>query len=255
MMKSVLITGAERNSGYGMARKFLSEGWSVVITSRNEEQVQKVAADLEAEFKIPCYGFGFSPLDAITDTDILFDKIDKAGIELDSLICVAADLGRWMDPLTVDGQAWANVLHTNVVGYFMPARAAVRQMIRTGKAKGATIVFTGSVNYINALPERSAYVASKGAIASMTKALALDFAQYGVRVNCIAAGAILTDRYDGLDREELERRRSAIPLHEFSSKETMGEHAYFLASSASFPMTGSVVIVDGGSTSIMPGAF
>ena len=223
MMKTVLITGAERNSGYGMARKFLSEGWSVVITSRNEEQVQKVAADLEEEFKIPCYGFGFSPLDAITDTDVLFEKIEKAGIELDSLVCVAADLGR--------------------------------QMIRTGKAKGATIVFTGSVNYINALPERSAYVASKGAISSMTKALALDFAKYGVRVNCIAAGAILTDRYDGLDQEEFERRRSAIPLHEFSSKETMGEHAYFLASSASFPMTGSVVVVDGGSTSIMPGAF
>ena len=185
----------------------------------------------------------------------MFEKIEKAGIELDSLVCVAADLGRWMDPLTVDGQAWANVLHTNVVGYFMPARAAVRQMIRPGKAKGATIVFTGSVNYINALPERSAYVASKGAISSMTKALALDFAKYGVRVNCIAAGAILTDRYDGLDQEEFERRRSAIPLHEFSSKETMGEHAYFLASSASFPMTGSVVVVDGGSTSIMPGAF
>jgi NAD(P)-dependent dehydrogenase (short-subunit alcohol dehydrogenase family) len=255
MNKCVLITGAEKNSGYGIARKFLKEGWSVVLTSRDEGKVQEVAASLEKEFNISCYGFGYKPLEAITDTDVLFEKIEKAGIELDALVCVAADLGRWMDPLTVDGQDWANVLHTNVVGYFMPARAAVRQMIRTGKAKGATIVFTGSINYINALPERSAYVASKGAISSMTKALALDFAKYGVRVNCIAPGAILTDRYDGLDEEEFERRRSAIPLNEFSTKETMGENVYFLASESSFPMTGSVMIVDGGSTSIVPGAF
>lgn len=135
-MKSVLIIGGERNSGLGIARKFLSEGWKTVITSRCEDEIKAVAANLEKEFNTPCYGFRFSPLDAITDTDVLFSRIDAEGIELDSVVCVAADLGRWMDPLTVDPQAWANVLHTNVVGYFMPARAGVCQMIRTGKAKG-----------------------------------------------------------------------------------------------------------------------
>ncbi len=254
-MKTVLITGAERNSGLGIARKFMKEGWSTVITSRDNEEIKAVAAELEKEFNIPCYGFSYSPLDAITDTDILFEKIEKAGIKLDSVVCVAADLGRWMDPLTVDGQAWSNVLITNVVGYFMPARAAVRQMIRTGKAKGATIVFVGSINYISALPERSAYVASKGAVSSMTKALAIDFGKYGVRVNCIAPGAIITHRYDDVSPEEFERRKSTIPLHEFSTKETMGENVYFLATDSSFPMTGSTMIVDGGASSIVNGAF
>ena len=139
-MKSVLITGAERNSGLGIARKFLKEGWSVVITSRDDAEIKAVAADLEKEFSIPCYGFQYSPLDAITDAPKLFEKIDEKGIELDSIVCVAADLGRWMDPLTVDPQAWANVLTTNVVGYFMPAREGVRQMLRTGKAKEGTII-------------------------------------------------------------------------------------------------------------------
>ena len=254
-MKSVLIIGGERNSGLGIARKFLSEGWRTVITSRKEKEIKELAAKLTEEFSTPCYGFRYSPLDAITDTDALFEEIEKEKIELDSVVCVAADLGRWMDPLTVDAQAWANVLHTNVVGYFVPARAAVNQMIRTGKAKGATIVFVSSINYVTALPERSAYVASKGAICSMTKALAIDFGKYGVRVNCLAPGAIITDRYDGLSEEEFERRRSSIPFGEFSTKETMGENAYFLASSASAPMSGSVVIVDGGMSSIVNGAY
>lgn len=254
-MKSVLITGAVRNSGLGIARKFLKEGWTTVITSRNEDDARSVAAELEKEFNTPCYGFGYSPLNALTETDVLFKKIEEAGVELDSVICNAADLGRWMDPLTVNPQDWANVLNTNVLGYFMPARAAVQQMVRTGKANGATIVFVGSINYRDALPERSAYVASKGAIRSMTKGLALDFAQYGVRVNCLAPGAIWTTRYDELPAEEVERRLSTIPLKTTVTKENMGETAYFLASSASHPMTGSVMIVDGGADSIVNGAF
>lgn len=254
-MKSVLITGAIRNSGLGIARKFLKEGWQTIITSRNESDAKKVAKELEEEFKVPCYGLGYSPLNAIAETENLFKKIDDLGIELDSVICNAADLGRWMNPLTVDPLEWQNVITTNVIGYFMPAREGVKQMIKTGKSKGATIVFVGSINYKDALPERSAYVASKGAIASMTKALALDYAKYGVRVNCLAPGAIWTTRYDEFDEAEVENRRSKIPLKAFSTKETMGENAYFLATESSFPMTGSVLIVDGGSDAIMSGGF
>ena len=101
-MKSVLITGAVRNSGLGIARKFLKEGWQTVITSRNENDAKETAAALEKEFGVPCFGFGYSPLDAIKDSEALFEKIENAGIELDSVICNAADLGRWMNPLTVD---------------------------------------------------------------------------------------------------------------------------------------------------------
>lgn len=254
-MKSVLITGAVRNSGLGIARKFLKEGWQTVITSRSEDDADRAARVLTEEFGVPCYGFAYAPIDAKSDTEALFKKIEEAGIELDSVVCNAADLGRWMNPLTVDPSEWENVIRTNVVGYFMPAREAVKQMIRTGKAKGAAIVFVSSINYRDALPERSAYVTSKGAICSMTKALAIDFAEYGIRVNCLAPGAIWTTRYDELDDAEVQTRLSKIPLKAFSTKETMGENAYFLASEASFPMTGSIMIVDGGSDAIMSGGF
>lgn len=255
MNKCVLITGAVRNSGIGMARKFLKEGWTTIITSRVEDDAQLVAARLQKEFGTPCYGFGYLPYNAKVEVELLFKKIEKAGLTLDSVICNAADLGRWMNPLDVDVDDWARVLHTNVVGYFAPARMAARQMIKSGKSKGGTIIFVGSINYKDALPERSAYVASKGAIRSMTKALALDFAEYGIRVNCIAPGPIWTTRYDEMDPAEAERRRLAVPLQTITTKENMGEIAYFLASDASQNMTGSVMVVDGGMDSVISGGY
>ena len=253
MKKCVLITGAVRNAGLGMARKFLAEGWTVAITSRVEADAQATAKELTEEFGTPCYGFGFSPLDAEKEVGPLFEKLEAAGLQLDSIICNAADLGRWVDPLTVEAEAWANTLYTNVVGYFLPTREAVRQMVKNGKQ--GTVIFIGSVNYKDALPERSAYVASKGAIRSMTKALAIDFAKYGVRVNCIAPGPIWTNRYDEMDKEEAERRRKLVPLQTITTPDDMGNIAYFLATDTSQNMTGSVVFVDGGMDCLIAGGY
>ena len=253
MGKCVLITGAVRNAGLGMARKFLSEGWDVVITSRVEEDAKKKAAELSAEFDAKCYGFGFAPLNAQQEVPQLFQKLEAEGIALDSIICNAADLGRWMDPLKVEAQDWINVLNTNVVGYFLPAREAARQMVKNGKQ--GTVIFIGSINYKDALPDRSAYVASKGAIRSMTKALAIDFAKYGIRVNCIAPGPIWTNRYDEMDPAEAEQRRKLVPLQTISTPDNIGNIAYFLATETSQNMTGSVVVVDGGMDCLIAGGY
>ncbi len=255
MSKCVLITGAVRNSGLGMARKFLKEGWQVVITSRVEADAQAKAKELAEEFGTPCYGFGYSPANAKESVQPLFEKIENAGLELDSVICNAANLGRWMNPLEVNAEDWIEVLETNVVGYFLPARLAARQMIRTGKAKQGTIIFVGSINYMDALPDRSAYVASKGAVRSMTKALAIDFGKYGIRVNCIAPGPIWTNRYEEMDPAEAEQRRKLVPLQTITTKENMGEIAWFLANETSQNMTGSVMVVDGGMDCMIAGGY
>lgn len=253
--RCVLITGAVRNSGLGMARKFLKEGWTVVITSRNEEDAQRKAEELTEEFGTACYGFDYDPAHADSSAAALFEKLEINGIELDCVICNAANFGRFMDPLTVTAEAWSEVLMTNVVGYFLPARLAAQQMIKTQKAKQGTIIFIGSVNYKDALPERSAYVASKGAIRSMTKALALDLGQYGIRVNCIAPGPIWTERYDEMGADEAERRRKLVPLQTITTAENMGQIAWFLANEASQNMTGSVLMVDGGMDCLIAGGY
>lgn len=255
MAKCVLITGAVRNSGLGMARKFLKEGWTAVITSRSEADAQAKAKELTEEFGTPCYGFGYSPANAKESVQPLFEKIEKAGLELDCIICNAANLGRWMDPLTVAAEDWIEVLMTNVAGYFLPARAAAKQMIKTGKAKNGSVIFVGSINYMDALPDRSAYIASKGAVRAMTKALAIDFGKYGIRVNCIAPGPIWTNRYEEMDPAEAEERRKRVPLQTITTKENMGEIAWFLANETSQNMTGSVMVVDGGMDCLIAGGY
>lgn len=255
MGKTVLITGAVRNSGYGIARKFLSEGWTAFITSRDGKNAEKTADTLSKEFCVPCYGLAFSPRDAKQDTERLFSEIEAKGGTLDALVCTAADLGRFMDPLTTDEDRWESVLLTNVMGYFVPAKYAAKQMITSGKAAHGAIVFVGSVNFRDALPQRSAYVTSKGAIYSMTKALAIDFGQYGIRVNCLAPGPIWTDRYDALDAETARRRAEALPIKRVTTIEQMGNVAYFLCTEASGNMTGSTLMLDGGMDCLNGGGY
>ena len=255
MKKSVLVTGAVRNTGLGIAEKFLQEGWTVFLTSRNAAEAETKADELSAVYHQECYGLGYNPLYAKEEGELLFQKIADRGYTLDSLVCNAADLGRWQNPLEVDLQAWENVLLTNVVGYFVPARIAAREMIRAGKASTGTIIFIGSINCRDALPERSAYCASKGAIRSMTKALALDFAPYGIRVNCVMPGPIWTTRYDEMDPQEAAKRESLVPLGKASTAAQIAGGVYFFATDASGNATGSSLVMDGGMDSIVAGGY
>lgn len=255
MKKSVLVTGGVRNTGLGIAEKFLQEGWTVFLTSRSAADAEKKAAELAEKYGQECYGLGYDPLNAKQESEALFEKIAQKGYVLDSLVCNAADLGRWQNPLNVDLDAWENVLLTNVMGYFVPARIAAREMIAAGKAKTGTIVFIGSINCRDALPERSAYCASKGAIRSMTKALALDFAPYGIRVNCVMPGPIWTTRYDEMDPQEAARREKLIPLGKASTAAQIAGGVYFFATEASGNATGSGLVMDGGMDSMVAGGY
>lgn len=85
--KSVLITGAVRNTGLGIAEKFLQEGWATFITSRREEDARDKAAELTARYGVPCFGLGFDPLRAKDEAEAMFAKIAEYGYVIDTLAC------------------------------------------------------------------------------------------------------------------------------------------------------------------------
>ena len=255
MKKSVLVTGAVRNTGLGIAEKFLQEGWAVFITSRDEENAKAKASELAEKYCQPCFGIGYDPLNAKKEAEEIFTKIAKEGYVIDTLVCNAANFGVGQDPLTIDLEEWENVLLTNIMGYFAPARIAAREMIKAGKAKTGTIIFIGSINYRDSLPRRSAYCTSKGGIRTMTKALALDFAPYGIRVNCVMPGPIWTTRYDAMDASEAERRASLVPLGKVSTAAQIAGGVYFFATDASGNATGSSLIMDGGMDCLVSGGY
>jgi len=250
--KCALVTGAVRNTGLTVAKRFLAEGWTVFITSRNGEEATAKAAELSTEYNSPCWGLKYSPLDAKAEIEGLFAKIAEKGCTVNAVVCAATDLGLNQDALECDPEDWEKVFFTNMTGYFAPAKVAAREMIKAGCSEGGTIVFIGSINFRNCIPGRSAYVASKGGIYSMTKALAIDLAPYGIRTNCIMPGPIWTSRYDA-DPIKAARKAEPIPLKRVSTGGEIADAAYYLSTPSSGTMTGAGMIIDGGLDSVSPG--
>lgn len=253
--RSVLITGAVRNTGLAVAEKFMKEGWVTFITSRVENDAQAKAAELQSKYGVECFGFGFDPRNAKEEAEGLFARIKDKGYVIDTLVCAATNLGRWQNPLTVDLSAWEDVILTNILGYFAPARIMAREAVNAGKAGTATIVFIGSINHQEVPPERSAYASSKGAIRSLTRALAVDLAQYGIRVNCVMPGAIWTTRYDAMTPEEAARIEATIPLGKAATTSQVANGVYFFATDASGNATGTSFDMDGGLTCVVPTGY
>lgn len=252
--KCALVTGAVINTGLAVAEKFLSEGWAVFITSRNAAEAESCAKELTKKYNSPCFGLGYVPLYAKNEGDGLIERMEEMGYPPDCVVCNAANLGLDQNALTCEIEEWEDVIITNVMGYFVPARAAARSMIKTGKAKSGTIVFMGSINANNTIPGRSAYTASKGAILSMTKGLALDFAPHGIRVNCVMPGPIWTTRYDA-NPEMGARKAQALPLGRVSTTADIANAVWFFATEASGNATGSGLVVDGGLSCVVNGSY
>jgi len=226
-VKYVLITGATAGTGLAIARRFLKEGYGVYITSRREEDAKKAAAALADSFKLPVRGFKLDPADGEAGVSAIFEEID----DLHALVLNSANLGMTpslANPLTLDIKEWSEVINTNVVWNFTLARSAARLM----QDHGGAIVFIGSNT-------------CRRAIASMTKALAMDFAPYGIRVNCLMPGMIATIRWDARSAAEQEVCNKQIPLGKVATYDDIAEGAFFLAHSAT-QSTGTEMIIDGG---------
>jgi len=148
-------------------------------------------------------------------------------------------------PVETSEETWDRVLDTNLKGTFLVAQAAARRMVRRRRG---VIITLSSVNAEVVRPESAAYGASKGGVRQLTKAMGISLAPYGVRVNAIGPGTVVT----GLTRHLLRKKawRDAVfmrtPMQRVADPREIAEVAVFLASDASSYMTGSTVYVDGG---------
>ena len=178
----------------------------------------------------------------------VFRDIDAQGCIVKTVVLNAANLGfgtdpaAGMDPLTVDIADFQEVFETNLVWNFMIVRQAALRMKDNG---GGAIVFISSNTAYRAIPNRTAYCASKGGINALSKALAIDLGPYGIRCNAVLPGTIKTARWVQMGSKQIVNGE-LTPIGDISDFEDIANAAWYLGTDLSKNVTGTELTVDGG---------
>lgn len=232
--KVAVVTGGARGLGAAIGRGLSGAGAKVFL------------ADIQPPETPPGEGMYFLRADISRESEVaeLVERIVEQAGRLDVMVCNAAiPGGARAEEESIQGLE--SVFAVNVKGAYLCAREAVRQMRRQ---RGGTIINMASALSFVGHPTALAYCASKGAIAQMTRVMAIEWAKYNIRVNAIAPGFFNTALNAGLmaSPELMKPILAKIPLGRGAEPDEIAGTAIFLASDASGFMTGSVVSIDGG---------
>ena len=246
----VLITGGSSGIGFATAKAFLDEGAAVAVTGRNAARLNRAVQTLRAHGQVlgirgdvskaaDAKGFVTQTARTLGPIDVL---VNNAGIYLQ----------KSTEKMTE--RDWDSVLDINLKGTFLCTKYALPAMIRRGRGN---IVNVASDSGLVASPLSSAYCASKGGMILFTRALAVEHAKHGIRVNAICPGEVRTPMLDrdaqasGLGLREYYRRLVApIPQGRAGTPEEIAKAILFLASDEVPFMTGAAMSVDGGYTAL-----
>ncbi len=247
--KVALVTGGNGGIGLGMADALAQAGADVVVWGTNEAKNATAAKSLAAHGK----RVSVRKVDVSSEQQVTLGM--KAALaEMGRLDCVVANAGIGGGaPITeMTTELFRRVHAVNEDGVFWTFREAARHMVDRAKSGDATgsLVVVASTAGIEGAARNAAYGASKGAVMSMARALAVELARYGVRVNSIAPGWIATDMTKGAQDNPVfaEKVVPRIPARRWGEPEDFGGIAVYLASDASAYHTGETFVIDGGYT-------
>jgi NAD(P)-dependent dehydrogenase (short-subunit alcohol dehydrogenase family) len=243
--KVAIVTGGARGIGLAIAKRYVAEGAKVVIADVDAAAGETVAGALENARS----SFVRTDVGDRRDADHVVSEACRLFGGLDILVNNAG-IVHGADFLDLEEADFDRVLRVNLKGAFLVGQAAARRMVeqvKAGKPPGA-IINMSSINAVVAIPNQVPYCVSKGGLAQLTKVMALSLAPYGIRVNAIGPGSIMTDILKAVatDREAKRRILTRTPLGRIGEPEEIASIAVFLASADSSYMTGQTVYADGG---------
>ena len=229
MARSVLVTGGNRGIGLAVARAFLENGDKVAVTHRGTPPPDGIfgvrcdvtdSGQVERAFK--------EAEDAHGPIEIL---VSNAGITEDALL------------LRMSEEKFTSVLDTNLTGAYRFARRAARSMLR---GRWGRVILMSSVAGMTGTTGQVNYAASKSGMIGMARSMARELGSWGVTVNVVAPGLVLTDMAEKLPEERREQMRGQIPLGRHGDVREVAAAVRWLASDEAGYVTGAVLPVDGG---------
>ena len=240
-MQTAIITGGTSGIGLATTKIFLAHGFNCVLVGRSRERFDKIRAELTGNFE-----FVSADVRSVSDCDKIIQRTVKLFGGVDVLVNCAGIYHEGAIT-SVDEKIFDDIISTNVKGTFFVTRAAVDELI---KSRGSVVNVASDAgirgNYFCA-----AYSASKGAVVAFTKSLALELANFPVRVNCVAPADIwtpLTQRQLKLSGGTVDELAKIYPLGRIGTADEVAASIYFLASDAASFITGAILSVDGGLT-------
>ncbi|MGE0490122.1 MAG: SDR family oxidoreductase [Vulcanimicrobiota bacterium] len=247
MDKIVLITGASRGIGAATARLAAENGYAVAINYRTQAEAAEAAARA-------IRGKGGRAITVQADVSVeaevmaMFETVDRELGRLTGLVNNAGILERQCRVEDLTFERLQRIMTTNVIGSFVCAREAVRRMATSRGGRGGAIVNVSSVAArLGSAGEYVDYAASKGALDTMTRGLALEVAGQGIRVNAVRPGFIYTDIHaDGGEPGRVDRVASGLPMGRGGQPEEVAEAILWLLSDKSSYTTGSFLELGGG---------
>jgi NAD(P)-dependent dehydrogenase (short-subunit alcohol dehydrogenase family) len=250
MGKRALVTGGASGIGLACARRLAAEGASVVICDIRSEALEKARPQLPAgTHAIACDVSSASAVE-----DLVVRAVQLLG-GLDTVV-TCAGIVRSGPTHSVPLDQWDMVIRTNLTGTFLVLRHCIAQFLQGG---GGAIVTTGSVSSVVAAGRTSAYDASKGGVLQLTRAVAVEYAEAGIRANCVLPGLVRTSLAASsielhgpmnTDTSNAPASRLRIPVERYADPDEIAAVCAFLASDDASFMTGAAVAVDGGYTAI-----
>jgi glucose 1-dehydrogenase len=244
--KTAIITGAAAGIGYAIAERFVRDGARLVIADVDAVKGEQAEKDLgrlgdvrfvrtDVSRRLDAHNLVAAALDAYGEIDIL---VNNAGIVHSA------------DFLDLREEDFDRVLGVNLKGSFLVGQAVARVMVDRVKAGGApgSIVNMSSINAVFAIANQVPYSISKGGVGQLTKVMALALAPYGIRVNAIGPGSIMTEMLASVNSDPAARARvlSRTPLGRVGEPSEIASIAAFLASDGASYITGQTIYADGG---------
>ncbi|MFO7696657.1 MAG: SDR family oxidoreductase [Anaerolineae bacterium] len=238
----MLITGSTRGLGYALASGLAEQGARIIVNGTREETVAPAVERLTAAGYVAS-GYAFDVTDASrVESEVARIEAEQGPIEV---LINNAGIQRRAPLMDMSADQWDAVLATNLSSAFTVGRAVARAMIQRG---AGVIINITSLNVEGARPSIGNYIAAKGGLDALTRAMATEWGPFGIRVNAIAPGYFVTDMTRPLvDDPEFDRWvKGNVPLRRWGDPKELVGAAIYLASSASSYVSGRTIHVDGG---------